>query len=161
MVYGSGARGNWGLLLRLAASGAPLPFGSIHNRRSLIAGENLADAVVWLLSLSSEALRPGVYMVSDDGTVSLTEIFTWLRSAMGMSPRLLPVRAEVLRAILRMVGKEKMAKRLFDDLQIDSTLFRETFGWSPKIGSREGITRSGAGFLARNLVKQRNESRPS
>ncbi|MCV3243683.1 NAD-dependent epimerase/dehydratase family protein [Mesorhizobium sp. ZC-5] len=146
IVYGAGAQGNWRLLQRLAATGVPLPFGAIGNSRTLIAAENLADAIFGLVSLPDADLKPGTYMVSDEESVSLKEILTWLRSGMGMSPRLVPVPAALLRVLLRTLGKEKIAKSLLGNLQVDSRLFRETFGWSPEIRPRQGITRSGAGF---------------
>src|SRR5690606_6393350 len=45
LIYGVDAGGRWKQLQRLAASGVPLPFGAVNNRRSLIAVENLADAI--------------------------------------------------------------------------------------------------------------------
>jgi UDP-glucose 4-epimerase len=144
IVYGSGAQGNWRLLQRLAATGLPLPFGSVNNRRTLIAAENLADAIFHVVS--SHGTGSGTYMVSDEQSVSLREIITWLRSGMGMAPRLLPVPPASLTFLLRALGREKIAKSLLGDLQVDSSLFRETFGWAPKVHPREGIIRSGAGF---------------
>ncbi|MBV5271797.1 MAG: NAD-dependent epimerase/dehydratase family protein, partial [Afipia sp.] len=43
MVYGFGARGNFERLVKLVRSGAPLPFGGLTNRRSMIHVGNLAD----------------------------------------------------------------------------------------------------------------------
>ncbi len=146
IVYGAGAQGNWRLLQRLAASGVPLPFGAVRNRRTLVAAENLADAVFRLISLPPAELKSGTYLVSDQESVSLTEILTWLRIGMAMSPRLLPVPPALLEFSLRAFGRQKIAKSLLGDLEVDSRLFRETFCWSPMVQPREGITRSGAGF---------------
>ncbi|MGH7060447.1 MAG: NAD-dependent epimerase/dehydratase family protein, partial [Stellaceae bacterium] len=41
LVYGPGVKGNLHALIRLVASGVPLPFARIDNRRSLIALDNL------------------------------------------------------------------------------------------------------------------------
>ena len=146
VVYGTGAQGNWRLLQRLAASGVPLPFGAVSNRRTLVAAENLADAIVRLVSLPLAELKSGAYMISDNESVSLMEILTWLRTGMAMSPRLIPVPPALLELSLKAVGREKIAKSLLGNLEIDSRLFRETFGWSPAVHPREGITRAGAGF---------------
>ena len=43
LVYGPGVKANFRALLRLAASGLPLPFAGIDNRRSLIFLDNLVD----------------------------------------------------------------------------------------------------------------------
>lgn len=146
IVYGEGAKGNWRLLQRLAASGLPLPFGAVRNRRTLIAAENLIDAIVRLISLPPSELKSGAYMVSDQESVSLTEILTWLHAGMAMSSRLLPVSPALLEFSLKALGKQNLAKSLLGNLEVDSTLFRETFGWSPAVHPREGIIRSGAGF---------------
>ena len=146
IVYGSDAQGNWRLLQRLAASGVPLPFGAVRNRRTLIAAENLVDAIFRVISRPPAELKSGVYMVSDKESVSLTEILTWLRAGMAMSSRLLPVPPALMEFSLRALGKQKIAKSLLGDLEVDSRLFRETFDWSPAVSPREGITRSGAGF---------------
>jgi UDP-glucose 4-epimerase len=146
IVYGAGAQGNWRLLQRLAASGVPLPFGAVRNRRTFIAVENLADAIVRLIALPQAELKSGAYMVSDQESVSLTEILTWLRTGMAISPRLLPVPPALLELSLKALGRHKIANSLLGNLEVDSRLFRETFGWSPMVRPREGITRSGAGF---------------
>ena len=45
LVYGPGVKANFRALLRLVASGLPLPFAGIDNRRSLIFLDNLVDLV--------------------------------------------------------------------------------------------------------------------
>lgn len=146
VVYGSQAPANWHQLQRLAATGLPLPFGAVHNRRSLLAVENLVDAITHLLELPADRMRPGSYLIADNEAVSLTEIMTWLRSGMGIPRRLIPVPDKLLRHSLAMAGKGRIARSLLDNLEVDPTRFRETFGWSPKISSREGVIQSGAGF---------------
>lgn len=146
IVYGPKAPANWRQLQRLAATGLPLPFGAVDNCRSLLSVENLVDAVTHLLELPADKMQSGNYLIADNEVVSLTQIMTWLRSGMGMPPRLLPVPAALLKVSLKAIGKEKIAKSLLGDLEVDSRLFRETFGWSPEVHTREGIIRSGAGF---------------
>ena len=46
LVYDARAKGNFAALLRLAWSRLPLPFGSAHNRRSLVGLDNLVDAIM-------------------------------------------------------------------------------------------------------------------
>jgi UDP-glucose 4-epimerase len=146
IVYGLRAPGNWRPLQRLAATGLPLPFGSVDNRRTLIAAENLADAIFHVVSSPETAGKSGTYMVSDDQSVSLREILTWLRSGMNMPPRLVRVPPASLTFLLGILGKEKIAKSLLGDLEVDSSLFRDTFGWAPKVQPREAIIRSGEGY---------------
>jgi UDP-glucose 4-epimerase len=144
IVYGAGAQGNWLLLQRLAATGVPLPFGSINNCRTLIAAENLVDAIFHVVSAREPTT--GTFLVSDGESISLREILTWLRRGMGIPPRLVPIPSSALNALLRAVGRERIAKSLLGDLQVDSSLFGNTFGWAPQLHPSEAIVRSGAGF---------------
>lgn len=146
IVYGPNAPANWRQLQRLAATGLPLPFGAVNNRRSLLSVENLVDALIHLLELPADRMQSGNYLIADNEVVSLTQIMTWLRSGMGIRRRLVSVPDKLLRHSLGMVGKGKMAHSLLDNLEVNSMRFRETFGWSPKINTRDGIIQSGAGF---------------
>lgn len=154
IVYGATAAGNWDLLQRLAASGMPLPFGAVRNRRTLIAVENLTDALLKLVSLPHEALQPGVYMVSDNETMSLAEMLCYLRSGMGLPQRLLPVSPILLETALSILNRKAVAKSLLGNLEINSALFRHTFDWAPKISAPEAIARSGEAFIRGDAAKQ-------
>jgi nucleoside-diphosphate-sugar epimerase len=46
LVYGPGVKGNFAQMLAVAAKHIPLPFASVHNRRSLIYLGNLVDALI-------------------------------------------------------------------------------------------------------------------
>jgi hypothetical protein len=45
-------------------------------------------------------------------------------------------------AALRRIGKEAMADGLFGDLILDSTPFRDHFGWSPPYPTARGMAES-------------------
>ena len=161
MVYGAGAGGTWNTLQRLAASGIPLPFAAIENRRSMIAVENLADALLAVVRMSATKEVSGSYFVTDYGTASVREIFTWLRQGMGKSPRLFAVRPALMRHAFDWIGLGRSIDRLLGDLAIDSTLFRTTFDWRPRLDTSDAVRASGAGFRAgrRGAGSQRIGSR--
>ena len=46
LVYGPGVKANFQALMRAVARGIPLPLGAIHNRRSLVALDNLVDFIL-------------------------------------------------------------------------------------------------------------------
>jgi UDP-glucose 4-epimerase len=81
LVYGRGVGGNMGALIRLARLPLPLPFGAMRNARSLLAVENLIEAVV--LALTSEALLNGTFLVADATPLSFAEILAHLRRGAG------------------------------------------------------------------------------
>jgi UDP-glucose 4-epimerase len=146
LVYGANAKGRWGTLQRLAASWLPLPFGAVNNRRSLVAVENLADAVATVISVSRTKDVSGTYLVAESEGVSTCEIVTWLREGMGIPRLMLPVPVSSLRGLLKSIGYDVAAQSLLGDLVIDSTLFRTVFEWSPKVESKEAIRISGAQY---------------
>jgi len=151
LVYGAEAKGTWAALQRMAASGLPLPFASIDNRRSMIAVDNLAVALLAAVSVSRVRDVSGAYFVADSGTASVRDIFTWLRQGMGISPRLVPVPPSLLRGAFTLVGLGRPVARLLGDLAIDSGLFRRTFDWTPPLDTEQGVKRSGAAYVAARL----------
>ena len=50
LVYGSGAKGNFRVLVKAVRSGFPLPFAGIRNRRAFVAVENLTSFIEYRLS---------------------------------------------------------------------------------------------------------------
>ena len=141
LVYGAGAVGNWALLQRLAALPVPLPFGAVRNRRSVIAVDNLVDAI--LASIAAPDAPSGTYAVADGGTVGLADILTWLRAGMGRSPGLFPVPPGMLGLALRALGQGQAAQSLLGDLVADTTPFKVAFGWKPPLRSETAIAAAG------------------
>jgi UDP-glucose 4-epimerase len=148
LVYGADARGNWLMLQKLAASRLPLPFGAVHNRRSLIAIDNLLDAIVAVVEAPRDAQVSGSFAVADDGTASLAEIVAWLRHGMGRVPGLVSIPPALLAAFLKAMGRRQMAKSLLGDLAIDSSRFRTSYRWSPALSTQAAIEAAGAQFSA-------------
>jgi len=118
LVYGWNAKGNWALLQRLAASGLPLPFAAVRNRRSLIAVDNLADAIATVVNAPLPGQQSGgVYAVADSESVSLAELIGWLRQGMKRPPRLWAFPESGLQALLGAAGQGRVARSLLGDLR--------------------------------------------
>ncbi|GGA61540.1 UDP-glucose 4-epimerase [Nitratireductor aestuarii] len=144
MIYGHDAPGNWHRLQRLAAGSLPLPFGSVHNRRSHCSIDNLCSAIV---SAVEEGVQgSGVYEIADEDQVSLAETLELLRDAMGKKAALLPVPVAILRAALAALGQKKLVESLLDDLQLDPSPFMRAFNWKPPEKAKEAIRKSGRLF---------------
>ncbi len=140
MVYGTYGSANWLKLRRLAALPVPLPFGSVNNRRSFIAVENLASAIIHALEGPAQS---GVFNVADAEPVSLAQAVRWLREGMGRAPNLAPFPEYVTRTGLKLLGKGDMAQSLFGNLEVDASRFRRLFGWTPPLSPREAMIASG------------------
>jgi nucleoside-diphosphate-sugar epimerase len=141
LVYGRGVGGNMGALLRLARLPVPLPFGAVRNARSLLAVENLVEAVV--LALTSEALLRGTFLVADPVPLSFADILTHLRRGAGRAPGLVPVPPSLLAGGLKLVGRGEIWDRLGGDLAV-STARIEALGYRPALTSADALAALGA-----------------
>jgi nucleoside-diphosphate-sugar epimerase len=143
LVYGPGAPGNFGLLMRWLHSGIPLPLGAIHNQRSLVALDTLVDLIVTCLTHPAAANQ--TFLVSDGEDVSTTELLRRMGEALGCPARLIPVPASWLKFAATMVGKQDMAQSLCGSLQVDIEKTRRLLGWTPPLSLDEGL-RQAAGY---------------
>jgi nucleoside-diphosphate-sugar epimerase len=137
LMYGPDAPGNMGMLVKLAASPWPLPFGALTGRRSLLAVDNLIGAVK--LAMSSPATENQTYVIADPDALTLPEIVRVLRAAINRSPRLLPVPQGLLANALGMLGQGDLWQRLGASLVADPAKLM-TAGWRPAIDTRDGLT---------------------
>lgn len=137
LVYGRGVRGNFRSLLRLAASGLPLPFGSVRTRRSWLYVGNLAAAIAAVLARSDTP--PGVYVVDDGPSLALPDLLGVMASAQRCPLRLLPCPPAVLAAGARLAGLGAVADRLLGAFETDAAHFRRVFEWRPPFTFVQGL----------------------
>ena len=78
LIYGPGVKGNLARLARWARSPWPLPFGSFSNRRSILARQNLIEAIHF--SLRTPATMGETYVVADPEPLTLAQIIAALRA---------------------------------------------------------------------------------
>lgn len=134
LVYGPNVKGNFSRMIGWVRKGLPLPLGSVHNQRSLVALENLADFVV----LCSDRVRSPlasneVFLISDGEDVSTTELLRKIARAYGVNGRLMSVPVIWFQVAARLFGKRAVADRLFGSLTVDNSKARELLGWAPTI----------------------------
>ena len=140
LVYGSGAPGNFGALMRAVQRGWPLPLGAVHNQRSLVALSNLVDFIVTCITHPHAANQ--TFLVSDGHDLSTTELVRGMARAAGVSARLLPVPVWALQAGASLLGKGDAVQRLCGNLQVDITKARTLLGWVPPMSVEEGFRRA-------------------
>jgi nucleoside-diphosphate-sugar epimerase len=149
LVYGPGVRANFLRLMQLVKSGAPLPLGSIRNRRSMVALGNLVDFL--MLCTKHPAAAGATWMVSDNHDLSLPELVTKIAGAMGQRPRLLPVPPSLLSAGSTLLGRRAAAGRLLDSLQVDISPALNRLGWTPPLDVDTGIRLAVAPLLVASV----------
>ncbi len=136
LMYGPGAPGNMGALASLAASPWPLPFGALTGRRSLLAVDNLIDAIEF--AMKSPATRNETYVIADRDALTLPEIIAVLRAAIARRPGLLPLPQGLLAPTLRMLGQGELWQRLGGSLIVDPAKLIAA-GWQPAVDTRAGL----------------------
>jgi nucleoside-diphosphate-sugar epimerase len=139
LVYGPGVKGNFASMIRLVEKGLPLPLGAIHNKRSLVALDNLVDLIITCIDHPAAANQ--VFLAGDGEDLSTTELLRAVASAMGKPSRLVPVPSGLLMAGATMLNKKAMAKRLLGSLQVDISKAQNLLGWEPPLSVEEGLKR--------------------
>jgi nucleoside-diphosphate-sugar epimerase len=141
LICGQGVKGNLARLARLAALPVPLPLGRLENRRTLLSLDNLVSAVTAILDRGGAA-PSGTYALGDSEPVSTSDIVRALRAALGLPPLLMPAPVAALRRGLNAIGAAGAYARLLGDLEVDSSRFREMFGWSDVTDTLATLRRS-------------------
>lgn len=81
LVYGPGVKANFRSMVNWMNKGVPLPLGSIYNKRSMVALDNLVDLVVTCIDHPAAANQ--TFLESDGEDLSTTEM---LRRIIGSLP---------------------------------------------------------------------------
>jgi len=136
LVYGPGVKGNMAAMVKLARSPYPLPLGGLHAQRSLLALDNLADAVAQVLSAPGALRR--AFIVADAEALSLPEMIAAMRGGLGRRRGLIPVPEGVLKYALNLAGRREWIERLCSPL-VASSAALQTLGWSPRLTTQAGL----------------------
>lgn len=139
LVYGRGAPGNFGSLVRWIEKGVPLPLGAIYNKRSLVGIDNLVDLIIRCIDHPAAANQ--VFLAGDGEDLSTTELLRGVGEAMGKPARLMPVPAGLLQFGATLLGKRAVARRLLSSLQVDINKTCELLDWKPPYTVEEGLRR--------------------
>lgn len=137
LVYGPDVKANFAALLKLASKNVPLPLGSINNKRSFVALDNLVNLIVTCIDHPKAANQ--VFLVSDDNDVSTSKLFSIMAEAFGKKARLINVSPHFLRLIAKLIGKEEMIDRLCGDLRVDIRHTKNTLDWTPVVSIVDGV----------------------
>ncbi len=145
LVYGPGVKAKMLALLRLCARNIPLPFASFSNRRDMISVDNLTDIIVGCLD--SPAVAGKTYAIRDDRSLSIAELVTMIRNAMGQPARLFSFPPSLLLAMASLVGKRSQITALTEALSIDDSPLRRDLKWKPQSFVEDDVRKMTNWFL--------------
>jgi len=140
LVYGPGVKANFLSLIKLADKGLPVPFGSLHNLRSLVYVGNLVDALSVCAHHKDAANK--TYLVSDQQDLSVAQMFGLMAKSLGRPARMIPVPVFLLQALGVISGKRAAIDRLSQFLQLDSRPLSDDLGWKPPYSAESGFQKT-------------------
>ena len=145
LVYGPGVRANFASLIGIVNRGIPLPLGSIHNKRSFVAIDNLIDCVATALQSSNAAGQ--TFLVSDGQDLSTPELIRAIASSLHKSPMLIPIPTALLKLAATTAGKRNAYDRLCGSLTVDIASTKQKLSWTPPFTVQESLQRTVDAFI--------------
>lgn len=146
LVYGPGVKANFRSMMKWVNRGVPLPLGAIHNKRSLVALDNLVDLL--LTCVEHPAAVNQVFLASDGKDLSTTEMLQELGVSLDKPARLLPVTMTWLNLVFTLIGKRAFSQRLCGSLQVDIKKNWQLLGWRPPVSVEDAMDKTAQAYLA-------------
>lgn len=137
LVYGYGARGNFGRLVRLVAMGCPLPLLSVKNRRSMVSVGSLTRAIIACATQPQAANQ--TFVVADTPTVSTPDIVRAIGRGVRKTTRLFPFPPGIMDTALKKAGRQTMAEGLLASLEVDASRIVDQLNWTPEADTLQTI----------------------
>ena len=144
LVYGAGVKANFKKMMRLAASGIPLPLAGINNCRSFIYIENLCHFIE--LTIRHPKAANEVFLVADGEDFSTPELVRTIAGHMDRPCRLIKVPMKLLTWLVKLVGMEAQLFRLTSSLQLDIGKARNMLGWRPMVSVHSAIAETARAY---------------
>jgi nucleoside-diphosphate-sugar epimerase len=117
--------------------GWPLPFAAVHNRRSMLFVESLADAL--LHCANHPAAANELFLVADGQAISTPALVRLIARQLGRRARLWPVPEWLLRSTDLLTAGRLPIAPLLDSLVIDSARIEQCLDWAPRCSIEEGL----------------------
>jgi len=154
LIYGPGVKANFRSLITWVDRCLPLPFGSIDNRRSLVALPNLVDLIITCLTHPAAANQ--TFLVSDNHDLSTTGVLKAMAKALGKPSLLIPIPSPWLQTLATLTGKPNLAQRLCSSLQVDIRPTQHRLNWTPPVSISDAMA-----ITAQDFQRQKNRPKGS
>ena len=142
LIYGPGAPGNFGVLVKYVNKGFPLPLGAAINKKSFLAIDNLVSFIVLCSNREISPMASNqLFLLSDGVDVSTADLLKKVARAYDKKLLLVPIPLFVMTFFMKILGAGMLANRLFSKLQVDSSKARNLLGWSPSVTMEEQLSK--------------------
>lgn len=145
LVYGPGVKANFLSMMRWLDKGVPLPFGAIHNVRSLVALDNLVDLIV--TAITHPAAANQTFLASDGDDLSTTQLLQRMATALRKPAHLLPLPGWVLTTAASILGQKSLSQRLCGSLQVDIEKTCSLLQWTPPVSVDDALKVAAAHYM--------------
>jgi nucleoside-diphosphate-sugar epimerase len=146
LVVGPGAKGNLLRLMRLASSRLPIPLGSLRNKRTFIALDDLCALLV--LCVTHERAPGELFLAGDPESLSTPELISEISQALGHTARIVSIPEPLLRLAARAFRIEAQVERLSSSLLVNADRAGRLLGWHAKAGIRSAVHAMAAAYAA-------------
>lgn len=136
LVYGPGVGGNMTRLIKLARTPYPLPLAGLKSEHSLLALDNLVEAVDRVLAAPEPLRRP--LIVADPKPLTIGAMIAAMREGLGRRAALFYVPKPLLKAALRSAGRAGAYEPLFGSLVADPSALAR-LNWAPPVATPQGL----------------------
>ena len=128
-VYGPGVPGNFRRLINLTKRSIPIPCDTNRIKKSFVGATNLSDFIYTCLKSKNSYNK--TLLVSDDSDLSLFQIMDTMARQMGSRHLHVPISKNFCKNLLKLVGLDNQADKLFSSLTIDISHSKDLLGWEP------------------------------
>lgn len=145
MIHGEGNKGNLNLLYKVVKKGIPYPLGNFENQRSFLSVENLCFVIKNLFEKLPES---GIYNVSDDVSLSTTDLIKLISETLQKKPRILNIPKGLLLilaktgSILRLPFNDEKLGKLTENYVVSNQKIKKALGAELPINSRSGLIKT-------------------
>jgi nucleoside-diphosphate-sugar epimerase len=117
--------------------GIPIPLGAVHDKRTLIALDNLIDLIATCVDHPGASNQ--LFLAGDSEDLSTTELLRHMVAASGKRNVLFPVPVNILRLLAIVLRQQFAVKQLCSSLQIDSSKAQNVLHWHPVISAEQAV----------------------
>jgi len=132
IVYGYRVKANIKNLVNLVSKVPILPFGGMHNRRSMVYIGNLSHLINEII----QQQKSGIFLASDDEPLSTTQLIETIADALGKKVYLIKI--PFFGSFLKWV-KPSFYQRLFGSLEVDNSQTKKVLQLKNPYSTEEGI----------------------
>ncbi|KGJ94234.1 UDP-glucose 4-epimerase family protein [Thalassotalea sp. ND16A] len=145
LIYGPGVKANFETMMKWASKPIPLPFGAINNKRSLVSIDNLISLIE--VCLTHPKAKNQIFYVNDGNDLSTSDLLIKLYKSFKNRTPLIPVPANIIKLLFKLIGKSDYSDRLLGSLQVDISKAKTLLNWEPPYSVDESIDKTVKHFI--------------